>query len=78
MFSIIVNGVNTKIGNPLPAEVSQLEIKISKLSMAINIPKLQTPLVKLWLEELADKLTCDYVTYNNVLVKVSELEKKFR
>jgi len=75
MITILINNQSTQIGSELPDVVNQLEVRISPLGI-LQVPKLQTPAIKQWIKLLISRLDCDYVTYNGILIPVSELKEK--
>ena len=72
-MQILVNGVPTQIGSPLPPSIYALSILIPNQL----IPKAHTPLVKQWLNTLVDKLDTHngYISYNRALIKQDDLVK---
>jgi len=75
MITILINNQPTQIGSELPDVVNQLEVRVSPLGI-LQVPKLQTPAIKQWIKLLVSRLECDYVTYNGILIPVSELKEK--
>ena len=75
MITILINNQPTQIGSELPDVVNQLEVRVSPLGI-LQVPKLQTPAIKQWIKLLISRLECDYITYNGILIPVSELKEK--
>lgn len=69
---IIINGHQAELGGYLPQLIYSLDIK---LLANVQIHQQQATLLKAWLNRLVDALKAEYVTYNNTLVKSSELRK---
>lgn len=69
---IFLNGVPTQLGAPLPSVIRSLEIRIP---MPIAFPEHQVPELKAWLNDLVDRLDCDYFSYNNILIPTNEITK---
>ena len=72
MVFIYINGVYVKLGSALPDTISSLTVETQP---GILILANQIPLLKQWLNDIADRLTCEYVSYNGTLVPVSEIHK---
>jgi len=64
--------MSTQLGAPLPTEIFSLDIQ---LLMPMQIQPTQSPLIKQWLNQIIDKLNCEYVSYNKILIPVNELKK---
>jgi len=75
MITILINNQSTQIGSELPDVINQLEVRVSTIGL-LQVSKLQTPSIKQWIKLLISRLDCDYVTYNGILIPVSELKEK--
>lgn len=71
-FSIVINSNKIRIGDPLPQTIHYFEVTIH---MPMHIQTQQVPLVKQWLNDVIDKLECEYVIYNGILIPSDELQK---
>jgi len=69
---ISINGMSTQLGASLPNEIFSLDIQ---LLMPMQIQPTQSPLIKQWLNQIIDKLNCEYVSYNKILIPINELKK---
>ena len=71
-LQIQINGMAIQLGAPLPSSIHHFEVT---LYMPIQLPKEQAVQLKSWLNQIIDKLDCEYVSYNNVLIPANELKK---
>lgn len=74
MLYIAINNQPYQIGQSLPADINSLVVEYAPLASMLY-PKEQTPAIKLWFSTLIDRLRCTHVTFNTVLIPVSELNK---
>jgi len=72
VFRIEVNNEPITIGNKLPDKVTSLNIIYFP---RITVPSEHVPGVKKWFNTLIDKLDCEYVTFNKVLIPKNEIKK---
>lgn len=72
IFKIIVNGNEVQFGSQLPNKITSL---IITLLMPMAIPKEQVLPLRQWLNTIIDKLDCEYIEYNNVLIATTDLVK---
>lgn len=70
---IYLNGTPTQLGSPLPSTIHSLVIHMPPVPIAF--PEHQVPALKAWLNDLVDRLDCDYFSYNNVLIPTNEITK---
>ena len=70
-FQIVVNNTPIQLGTPLPKTITMFKITCL---LPITIPKSQAPLVRQWLNTIVERLDCEYIEYNGVLVNVEEIE----
>ena len=71
-LNVVINNRSYQIGQRLPESITNLEITIQG---RFQIPKEQSVMIKAWLNELKRKIKCQYISYNNVLIKSSELKE---
>ena len=71
-LQIQINGMSIQLGAPLPNSIYHFEVT---LYIPTQLPKEQAVQFKSWLNQIIDKLDCEYVTYNDVLIPVNELKK---
>lgn len=71
-FIILVNGVPTDLGGYLPASIYHFAVQ---LYMPVQLPIEQSAALKQWLNTIIDRLDCDYVEYQGVLIPRDELRK---
>lgn len=69
-FEIIINGQIAQLGMPLPANIHHLSVLVL---FPIQLPSSDSARVKQWLNSIVDRLTCSYVSYNNVLIPIEDL-----
>lgn len=74
MLSILLNEKQYQIGQPLPDKINSVIIHYLPIS-PILYPKEQTPLIKAWFNTMIDNLNCEHVSFNDVLIPTSELNK---
>lgn len=76
MLQILVNGYPTELGAPLPSIITSLSISFqSHPFIPTKIPLNQIPTLKLWLNQLLDNCTCEFLAYNNTLQEVGTLSR---
>lgn len=73
MHFIHLNSIPVQLGAPLPSVIHSLEIQVP--FMPISFPSEQVPQLKAWLNQLVDRLDCEYFTYNGVLIPTNEITK---
>jgi len=71
-LSIKLNTVPVNIGAKLPSTITSCVIESFP---GILIKTEQVPLVKKWLNDMVDKLTCKYVSFNGTLIETIEIQK---
>ena len=71
-IQIQINGTNVSLGSPLPTNIFSFRLVCM---MPIVIPQEDVVKLKAWLNTIVDRLSCDYVEYNNVLVAKTALKK---
>lgn len=74
MLQIYINGILFNLGQPLPETITSLEI-IYQALIPIQYPLDQDKAIKSWFNQLIDKCTCEYASYNHTLCRVDELTK---
>ena len=73
-FTILINGIPVEFLSPLPDVITQFSVTAhTMLSIQVDLPTSNA--IKLWLNQLIDKLDTEYVMYNNTLIPVKELVK---
>lgn len=73
-FSISINNQQVQMGCQLPESITEFTVVLHPM-LSFQLPAEQAALLKLWLNEIIDKLDTEYVMYNNVLIKSDELHK---
>ena len=73
MHFTYLNGIPVQLGSPLPSSIYSLQVVVPPLPVAF--PLEQVPQLKAWLNDLVDRLTCDYFTYNGVLIPTDDITK---
>ena len=71
-FTIVINNRRFQLGEALPSSIHHFAVT-SFLPM--GIPSEQAVHLKQWLNTAIDRITCDYVSFNNVLIPSDELHK---
>lgn len=71
-YKISINNKAVQLGQPLPEVITSCVIDVFP---GVTIPSEQVPQLKVWLNQLHDKLACEYVQYNGVLMQPSDLNK---
>ena len=71
-FSIHINGSLYQFGLPLPDKIHHLAVY---LHFNTQIPYEDASALKAFLNNVIDRLTCEYVSYNDILIPTSELKK---
>lgn len=76
MLEIIINGVPAQLGQPIPEEVTSLQITIQRdmFGQGPIIPFEQSHHVRAWIKELIKKTTTKYITFNGVLISTEEMK----
>jgi len=69
---IIINGQHTQIGGYLPTSIHSFSVT---LHFPMQIPTEQVPRVKQWLNTIMERLSTDYVSYNDTIIPSSELNR---
>jgi len=72
MLSIIMNGSPTQIGAPLPPAIDSLQI----VCVSVAVPSHQIPQIRAWLSAVRDRISCDYVEMNGVLLATSDFREE--
>jgi len=73
MFLLIkLNNKPTNIGAMLPTAITSCIIESFP---GMLIKNEQVPLVKRWLNDLVDNLTCEYMSFNGTLTKITDIKK---
>jgi len=70
----MVNNKRVILLEELPEKVTQLSLMLHP-AVRIKIPKHQEKAIKKWLNILVDRVQCDYVSYNGVLIPKGDLRK---
>ncbi len=70
-LQIQLNGRTVTPGATVPKAVTALVIRCV---FPIGVGSQQAVQIKRWLNEVASRLTCDYVEYNGVLVSVEDIK----
>jgi len=70
-IQIIVNNKHINLLDTLPQEINSLNIAIL---MPIRVRPEAIFAIKKWLNALANNITCDFITYNNVLINTNEIK----
>lgn len=70
--TVIINGAEYQLTQPLPDVITDIGITCIP---GANVQAQHALAVKKWLNEIIDKLTCEYLCFNQVLIPVSELKK---
>ena len=71
-FVIYINNTVYQFGLPLPDEIYHFEVN---LYFSVQIPTEHAIQLKALLNNVIDRITCDYVAYNGILIPSSELNK---
>jgi hypothetical protein len=71
---ILINGEPIKLGSELPKEIESLSISVYHM-MTIRISNHDSNSIKHWLNEIVDRLTCDHITYNNLIISKKDIKK---
>lgn len=71
MLHIIINNQPITLGSPLPDTITHLSIICGAHT---QIPIEHTLLIKDWITSIVSKLDCEYISYNNVLIPVSDFK----
>lgn len=62
------------MGCQLPESITEFTVVLHPM-LIFQLPTEQTALLKLWLNNIIEKLDTEYVMYNDVLIKSDELNK---
>jgi len=71
-YVILTNGRYVQLLGDIPDRITSLDIK---LHMNIRFEHGMLLHIKDWLNKIMDRLDCEYVTYQNVLIPANELKK---
>ena len=71
-ISIKLNNQIINIGQKLPDKITSCEIECFP---GVSVKSEQVPAIKGWLNQLADNLDCEYVSYNGALMPISDVKK---
>lgn len=71
---IIINGQHVQLGSPLPKSIHSFSVQRTS-PFPIEIDKQSALVIRQWLNNIIDILDTEYVTYNNTLIKVTDLNK---
>ena len=73
---IVINGVNTQIGSPIPDVITGLHVEfVSHPMMPQQVPKAHIPLIKKWFNDVIDACECTWITYNDVFMLKEDCRK---
>lgn len=71
---IIINGQQVQLGSPLPTSIHSFSVQRTS-PFPIEIDQQSALVIRQWLNNIRDILDTEYVTYNNTLIKVTDLNK---
>ena len=71
-YLIKINGVPVQLLGQLPIVIISLDVK---LFANIQFQHGMVLHIKDWLNKIMEKLDCEYVTYQDVIIPISELKK---
>lgn len=69
---IIINGVSVQLGSPLPDKITDFSVTLNSM-FPLTVDIATSGSIKLWLNQVIDRLDTDYVLYNNTLIPTQEL-----
>ena len=72
-YQILINGIPTQLGEQLPSSIYNFEVYLQPVHVAVQPG--HEPLIKQWLNQIIDNLTTDFVSFNNILIPSSELQR---
>ena len=76
IIKIEINGKNYQLLQPLPEKITSLNIvNNSPHGMQIPIDKFTATALKKWFNQIIDRLSNEWVSYNNVLIHKDDLKK---
>ena len=73
-YTIQINNQYVQIGSTIPSQIYSLIVYYDP-AIVIGFPKEHKASIEQWFNKLIDSLTCDYVTFNGILIPTSELNK---
>ena len=73
-FQIIINGKQHQLLQPLPDKINSLSI-ISHPMVSIQVQRHEALLIKQWLNDIVDRLTCTHISYNDNLIQKTDIKK---
>lgn len=73
-MEIKINNKRFNLLDRLPTDIESLSVKYNTL-IVMPINRSQSVLIKKWLNNIVDRLTCDYVLVNNTLVNKKDINK---
>lgn len=71
---ISINKEQVQIGCQLPDVITQLSIDLNPL-IQLQCEQHEVALIKVWLNDVVDRLDTEYVAYNGTLIKSTDLRK---
>lgn len=71
-LQILINNAPVQLGGQLPTVITHLNIRCM---MRMSVNSGTASLTRKWLNDIVDKLDCDYVEYNGVLISVDDIVK---
>ena len=71
---ILINNQPVQIGCKLPESITQLSLDLNPF-IQLQCEQHEVALIKAWLNDVVDRLDTEYVAYNGILVKSTDLRK---
>ena len=71
---ILINNQPVQIGCQLPDIITQLSLDLNPF-IQLQCEQHEVALIKSWLNDVVDRLDTEYVSYNETLIKSTELRK---
>ena len=71
---ISINKEQVQIGCPLPDTITEFAIETNPF-IRLQVDPAEVALIKVWLNDVVDRLDTEYVSYNGTLVKSTDLRK---
>lgn len=71
---ILINNQSVQIGCQLPDVITQFSLDLNPL-IQLQCEQHEVVLIKAWLNDIVDRLDTEYVLYNGILVKSTDLRK---
>ena len=71
---ILINNHPVQIGCQLPESITQLSLDLNPL-IQLQCEQHEVALIKVWLNDVVDRLDTEYVLYNGTLIKSTDLRK---